>query len=208
MNFARLLRLALASLFVVAACSSSGGSSGPGPSASNDAGTAADGSGDASANASDASTFSTCDGACATTALTATFDGKSEPLTRAQFGFVKADGGGSRLHIEAHDGGSPACPTSASPTTDRTLVFEDVPIPEGATPISASDGVRAAFFDFKGTLLPQTPLAKATTIKLVPTAAISEGGAVAMVAFDVELTFPSGGTVKGHFFAEHCATMD
>ena len=142
------------------------------------------------------------------TGLTVTFDGKSEPLTRAQFGFVKGDGGALLLHLEAHDGGSPACPTSASPTTDRTLVFEDLPIPKDGTVIDGSAGVRAAFFDFKGTLLPSTPLAKATSVKLTPKAAISEGGALSKVAFDVALTFPSGGTLSGHLFAEHCATMD
>lgn len=205
-----LSRLALFFGFAVAAaCSSTDTSTPPATSSSDGGATNEAGASDASTSSdASASDFSTCEGACATTALTVTFDGKSEPLTRAQFGFVKGDGGALLLHLEAHDGGSPACPTSASPTTDRTLVFEDLPIPKDGTVIDGSAGVRAAFFDFKGTLLPSTPLAKATSVKLTPKAAISEGGALSKVAFDVTLTFPSGGTLSGHLFAEHCATMD
>lgn len=174
-----------------------------------------DDAGAASIDASaDASPSATCEGACKTTNLVVTFGSKSESLTRAQFGFSKGDGGGAaRLHLEAHDGGSSACPTTSSPQTDRTLVIEDLPEPNGGAAavqmIGTSDGVRAAFFDFEGTLLPDTPLAKAKTVELRPSAIVRDAsGALRGFALDVDMTFPQNLTLKGHLFAEYCPSMD
>ncbi len=150
-----------------------------------------------------------CEGACKTTKLTVAYQGRTESLTRGQFGFAKGDASSALLHLEAHDGGSPACPTASSPTTARTLVIEDLPQPTASKPLGGADGVRAAFFDFEGTLLPNTPLAKATTIELRPTAMVrDDAGALRAFAFDVSMTFPQGMTLEGHLYAEYCATMN
>jgi len=149
-----------------------------------------------------------CEGACRTTALTVSFGGKSEALTRAQFGFVRRDGASPLLHLEAHDGGDAACPTSKSPSPDRTLVVEDLPVPKEGATLASKDGVRAAFFDFAGTLLPATPLAKATDVSFRVVAVELAAGAPSAFAIEASMSFPQGGTLTGHFFAEHCATMD
>ena len=44
---------------------------------------------------------------------------------------------------------------------------------------------------------------QATSVMLMPVAASGD----TFVAFDVMLTFPAG-TVTGHFYATHCASMD
>jgi hypothetical protein len=198
--------LAIGALFSASACGSNGhgGATAAAPTTDGSASTE-----DAGSDAPMSTTPATCDDACRKTDLVVTFDGNSEKLTRAQFGFVVSDGGGAqKLHIEAHDGGSPACPTESSPTTDRTLVLEDVPVRDPDTEVTSSDGVRAAFFDFAGTLLPNTPLAKATKVTLRTRAVVDEANVLRGIAFDVDIVFPQHMTLKGHLFAEHCASMD
>ena len=192
-------------LGLIAGCSSSEptGTASVGPAALSDGGSPA---ADASSGGADAS--GACEGACRTTALTVSFGGKSESLTRAQFGFVRRDGASPLLHLEAHDGGDAACPTSKSPSPDRTLVVEDLPVPKEGATLATKDGVRAAFFDFAGTLLPSTPLAKATDVSLRVVAVELAAGAPTGFAIEASMTFPQGGTLTGHLFAEHCATMD
>src|SRR5689334_19799232 len=119
--------LATAILALGACSSSSGGAPAPGSDASAD---------DAGADAP-----GTCDGACRTTALVATFGSKTGTLDRAQLGVDHGDTGDT-LHVEAHHGGDPACPTASSPTPDRTFVLSGVPrtASVGAT-LTESDGV-------------------------------------------------------------------
>ncbi len=196
-------------LLVLAACSATIANSSPAGSdagsSGGDAGASDDGATSGDASSSDAAG---CGAECMTTALTATFNGVSQPLTRAQFGYVLTDGGADKLHIEAHFGGSPACPTMSSPQTDRTLVMEDVPEPSGTTALTKADGITAALFDFKGDLLTMSTYATASTITLTPVTSSFVSRDAAFVAFDVDLTFPQGGTLKGHLYATHCASMD
>jgi len=164
---------------------------------------------DAAATSDAGPPFDQCEGACRETTLTAKFDSGSGALTRAQFGFTKKTGSTTRvIHLEAHDGGSAACPTESSPTTDRTLVVEDVPIPQDGSTLDAGDGLRAAFFDFKGDVMGSGVLAKATSVSLTPTAIVKEGGEVVAFAATFDASFPQEGKVSGKLFAEHCATMD
>jgi hypothetical protein len=158
------------------------------------------------AEAGDAGTTpGTCEGACKTTSLTASFGGKDRVLVRAQFGTEPSDAGGSQLHTESHLGGAAACPSQTSPTPDYTLIVTG--IARGGAParqLSKADGVTSAFFDFKGDLgLP--PLTKATSIDVT---VIAEDSATPpkWVAFDVDAVF-SEGTVKGHLYAEFCQSL-
>jgi len=138
------------------------------------------------------------------TSLVATFDGKSKTLTRAQYGTTKTDAGKTIIHLEAHEGGDPACPTQSSPTPDRTLVVENVLDPADHSTQGTADGVRAALFDFEGSLLGGTDvLAKATSVKLE-----LDGPAAPEFGMKVTMVFPQGGKLEGHLYATHCASMD
>jgi hypothetical protein len=198
-----MLRALLLPIFFLAACSSTSTANSTAQT-KEDAGAPGDDGGTGSETSTDAG----CGADCKTTDLTATFGGVSRPLTRAQFGYVVKDGGPDKLHIEAHAGGSPACPTMSSPTTDRTLVMEGVPQPSGTTPLTKADGITAALFDFKGDLLTASTYATANSLTLTPVASSFVSRADAYVAFNVEMAFPQGGTLRGRLYATHCASMD
>ena len=153
--------------------------------------------------ANDATAPGTCEGTCKTTALTTDFGGKTRVLARAQFGTEQGDAG-AQLHTESHLGGSAACPTQTSPTPDYTLIVTGIPRGAVGRKLAKGDGVTSAFFDFKGDLgLPA--LTKATSVSVT---VIGEDPTTPpkWVAFDVEATF-SEGTVKGHAYAEYCASL-
>lgn len=177
-----------------------------------------DGGGGDAAIAADASVGlpSTCAGACATTALTATLGGTTEPFTKGYFGLTSpAQAGGSEweIYIEVSDGGDGLCPTEQAPIPDRLFIASKIPVP-GANPAPLSATVNIV--DFKGTLLPNTPTTAATenTVTWVaadPCVACSEGSVPdrvdRFVAIDVSATFQAG-TAMGHIYATHCDSLD
>jgi guanyl-specific ribonuclease Sa len=147
--------------------------------------------------------FETCEDTCAQTLLTLVFGNAEASIDRAQFGFNLPDNGEQTLHVEAHFGGDPVCPSQSSPTPDRTVIFANVPIPTDSTPI---DGTPVTLLDFEGSLSPN-PFDKATQVTLIPVAARMPPPEAAFVAFEVEVVFP-GGTMVGHVYASHCDSMD
>jgi guanyl-specific ribonuclease Sa len=147
--------------------------------------------------------FETCEDTCAQTLLTLVFGNDEVSIDRAQFGFNLPDNGEQTLHVEAHFGGDPACPSQSSPTPDRTVIFANVPIPVDTTPI---DGTPVTLLDFEGSLSPN-PFDKATQVTLTPVAARMTPPEAAFVAFEVDVVFP-GGTMVGHVYASHCDSMD
>ena len=179
-----LSRMRWACLLFLAACG--GSSSGSSPDAA-----VPDG-------APDSGGFTTCEGACRTTNLTAAF-AATRQLDRAYYGVTTA-APGNTLHVEAYRGGGAGCPTMTSPTPDYTLVLGTVPIPTSTAP-STSPG---NLLDFVGDLLGGGLGAAATTVTLAPVAYDDAGG---ILALDTALTF-SGGTVMGHLFATHCTSLD
>lgn len=142
--------------------------------------------------------FTTCEGACRTTALTAVM-ATTRMLDRAYYG-ITTSASGTTLHVEAYFGGAPGCPTMDSPPTDYTLVLGRVPVPTSTTP-STSPG---SILDFAGDLLDGPLGAMATAVTLDPVAANPTEG---FVALDIALTFAAG-TVMGHLFATHCTELD
>jgi len=147
--------------------------------------------------------FETCENACTMTELALTFGSNEAVVDRAQFGFNAPDNGKVSLHVEAHFGGDPACPTGASPSPDRTVIFANVPIPTDSTPI---ENAAVTLLDFEGTLSPN-PFDSATSATLSPVAAKPTPTDDAFIAFDVNATF-DGGTMTGHIYAVHCDSMD
>jgi hypothetical protein len=144
----------------------------------------------------------TCDGPCRTTDLTATFGATTRQLDHAFYG-ITSTATGMTLHVEAHRGGSMACPTQTSPTPDYTLVLGRVPVPTSTTPLTS----RADLLDFTGDLLGGNQVgAEATTVELTPVAA-NLTGPDGLVALDLALTFDNG-TLSGHLFATHCPSLD
>jgi hypothetical protein len=174
---------AVISLFVLVACGGDDGVAIPDAAA-----------GDA---AIDTPGFSmTCTGACQTTALTAAMQ-STRVLDHAYFGITAAD---NTLHVEAYKGGAAGCPTMNSPTPDYTVVLGRVTRPT-STATSTSPG---NILDYQGDLLPNSSIGQqASSVVLTPVAASGD----TFVAFDVMLTFPAG-TVTGHFYATHCASLD
>lgn len=117
---------------------------------------------------------------------------------RAQHG-VELDG---RLHVEAHAGGDPACPTMTSPTPLRTLVISGLrPLTDGGV-ISYADGLRVSLLDFSGAVT-SAPLERALDARA--TARWVEPGT--LVSFQLTATF-DGGTLSGGFSAPHCDSLD
>jgi hypothetical protein len=143
----------------------------------------------------DAGFSSTCTGTCATTNLTATFQ-VTRVLDRAYFGITAAD---NTLHVEAYLGGGSGCPTMDSPTPDYALILGTVARPTSTMPSSSPGNI----LDYQGDLLGGPLGAAATTVTLTPVAAMGD----AFVAFDANLVFAAG-TVTGHVYATHCASMD
>ena len=143
----------------------------------------------------------TCDGACRTTALTATFGAATRTLDRAFFG-ITTSAGGTTLHVEAYRGGGTTCPTETSPAPDYTLVLGRVPVPTSTQPVTSP----ANILDFEGDLLGGQLGAAAMSVAITPVAA-DVAGADAMIALDVMLTFEVG-AITGHLFATHCDSLD
>ncbi len=156
--------------------------------------------------------FTTCEGACRTTAIAATFGATTRMLDHAYYGVTTATSGAT-LHVEAYRGGGAGCPTMSSPTTDYTLILGAVPVPSSATP-STSPG---NLLDYTGDLLPNGALgAAATSVTITPNAAdvcttcvgmTAPSDPDGMLALDLSLTF-TGGNVTGHLFATHCDSLD
>jgi len=149
--------------------------------------------------APDASTFATCTGACRTTALTAAF-AASRGLDRAYYGVTMTP---LSLHVEAYKNAPAGCPTQTSPNPDYTLILGRVAVPADATPSTSPGNI----LDLKGDLLGGAIGAQATMVTITPVAADRVMAADGFVALDVMMTFPTG-TVMGHLFATHCASMD
>lgn len=201
------VRRALACLIVtVAACSSKSETAGvvaPEVDAGGPVADAGAGDADADALAPAEAGPATCEGACKTTSLIATFGGLTRPLDRAQFGTQQGDAG-AQLHVESHSGGMPECPSPQSPTPTYSLIVSSIPRGAAGGAASTKDGVTGAFFDFKGDLsLP--PLTKATSVTVT---GLVEDTATppAWSAFDVTATFAEG-TVTGHVYAAYCASL-
>jgi hypothetical protein len=146
--------------------------------------------------AADAGFGSTCTGPCQTTALVATMMA-TRTLNRAYFGVTSAD---NTLHVEAYLGGGTGCPTMNSPPPDYTLVLGRVAMPTSMTTISSPGN----FLDLVGDMLPDNMLGqKADSVSLTPVA-YQPGSHLAL---DASLVFPAG-TVAGHLYATHCASLD
>lgn len=137
----------------------------------------------------------------------AEINGVTQTLNRAQFGTETDDAGKPRVHVEAHLGGAPECPSSdpdaaAGAQPQYTLVVSNVPRGNaGESFTKASDGVTAAYFDFVGDQLDAKPLTQATAVKVTIVSFSS-----ATFEFEVEATFPEG-TAKGRIAAEFCQSL-
>ncbi|HEU0029624.1 MAG TPA: hypothetical protein VFQ53_03250 [Kofleriaceae bacterium] len=142
---------------------------------------------------------STCEGACMTTAITATL-AATRTLNHAVYGVTAAT---NELHVEVHLGGAAGCPTETSPTPDYTLVLGTVPIPTTTAPLTSSGNI----LDFVGDLLGGPLGAPARSVVITPVAGSAITSSTGSVALDVMLTFDAG-TVSGHLFALHCASLD
>jgi hypothetical protein len=129
------------------------------------------------------------------TALTATMMA-TRTLDRAFYG-VNADDG--TLHVEINKGGDTGCPQMNSPTPDYTVIIGRVPAMTAATGTSTGN-----FLDYQGDMLPGGVLGAPATAVSLTAISYTVG---ASVALDVNLTFAAG-TVVGHVFATHCASLD
>jgi hypothetical protein len=140
------------------------------------------------------------------TALTATINTVERLLDRSQWGSTAIDGG-TGIYLEAHRGGDPACPTSSSPTPDYTLIVANIPRGAVGAKYTMADGVRVAYFDFKGDQVTDgggNPIVRATSA-MVTIVAI-DSAAQGSVEVEVDATFPSG-TVKGRAYATFCQSL-
>ncbi|MDP3504962.1 MAG: hypothetical protein Q8S33_31785 [Myxococcales bacterium] len=156
------------------------------------------GSGSAGGSGGGGAADAGCTGPCATTDLVARFGTRVASFDRAQHG-VELDG---RLHVEAHAGGDPACPTMTSPTPLRTLVISGLrPLTDGGV-LSFADGLRVSLLDFSGAVT-SAPLERALDARA--TARWIEPGT--LVSFQLTATF-DGGTLSGGFSAPHCTSLD
>ena len=143
--------------------------------------------------------FTTCTGACRTTALSAMF-AMTRTLDRAYYGVTQSN---QTLHVEAYRNAPAGCPTMSSPNPDYTFILGRVPIPTDRTPSSSPGNI----LDFKGDLLGGPLGAQATMVTIVPVAADRVMATDGFVALDVMATFQNG-TVNGHLYATHCASLD
>ncbi|MDB4946572.1 MAG: hypothetical protein JWP97_6106 [Labilithrix sp.] len=205
---------AVTSLAAFVACSSTD-SGGGGVVVTPDAGDARDSSvADAGEDAAVADTgagdaATGCTGACKTLSLVVSLNGQTRMLSRAQFGTELGDGGATFLHTEAHLGGDPKCPEESSPTPDYTMIVANVPRnAAGGKATKAADGVAATFLDFKGDLGFSSPasVSKATAVEIT-NLQVDPATPPAWAAYDFSATFAEG-TVSGHVYDEHCASMD
>ncbi|MDX2086784.1 MAG: hypothetical protein SFX73_02985 [Kofleriaceae bacterium] len=182
-------RAALLACLLAACGADDGGSTVPDARALGDA--APDGGG----------SFTTCTGACRTTTLTATFGSDTAMFDRAVYGITTA-GATQTLHVEAYSGGDPGCPTEQSATPDYTAILGQVVVPTDTTPSSSPGNL----LDFTGDLL-DGPLGAAATMVTVTPGAADPAANPAFVALEVSMTFAAG-TISGHVFATHCASLD
>ncbi len=136
----------------------------------------------------------TCTGACAVTALTATFGATTRQLDVAYFGVTNSGG----VYIEAYAHASAGCPTMNSPTPDYTLILGNVPMLTSTATVTSP----ANLIDFRGDLLSGPAPVAAMNVMLTPVAKNASE-----LALDVNLTFASG-TIAGHLFATHCDSLD
>lgn len=134
-------------------------------------------------------TLPTCTGSCLTTALTATFMA-TRTLDVAYFGVNSND---FTVYVEAYKGAAAGCPMMNSPAPEYTLILGK---------IDAQQTSPASFIDFKGDMLPSVQPVSATAVAMMLVAVNSD-----FVAYDIMLTFAAG-TVGGHFYATHCASLD
>lgn len=121
-------------------------------------------------------------------------------LERAQFG-MNLDG---TFHIEAHEGGDPACPDQSSPTPKRTLIVHGVKNAAPGTKQTKAQGLSVTLLDFANDQLPPGQLASKATAAVVEVVTI-QGTTEVEVELDVTL---AEGTVKGRVFAEHCPSLN
>ena len=131
-----------------------------------------------------------------TTRILVTLGTRSAPFDRAQHG-LNADG---TLYVEAHFGGDPACPSQSSPTPDRTLIINNLPVDGGAA--TYANGVRANLLDFSG-VLTTAPIVRALDVTATPLS-LQPGQ---QVAWHIEGIF-DGGTFSGDFDAPHCDSLN
>lgn len=153
---------------------------------------------DAGANTDASSGDASASDGGASSTLVATFGARTGPFDRAQHGLAGTD----QVYIEAHFGGSPACPSMTSPTPDRTLVISNIHANGSMSVQTYADGVRATLLDFRSTFTSTLPL-RATDVRVTPRE-VTRG---LSVSYDFSATFP-GGTIAGTFTAPHCASLD
>jgi hypothetical protein len=130
-----------------------------------------------------------------TTELTATM-AATRTLTLGFYGINPDDG---TLHVEANLGGYTTCPEMSSPTPKYLVILGRVPAASAATATSTSN-----FLDYEGDMLPYPMLGQQATAVALSSIVYQAG---AFLALDVMLTFPAG-TVAGHLYATHCASLD
>ena len=138
-----------------------------------------------------------------TTAVTAMF-ATTATLNQAWFGVSPSD---NTLYVEVDLGGPTTCPEENSPTPTYSLVMGSVPTPSGTSAVTAS----GAMLDYSpmGDLLGGPPVKSATmSIMLTPDASNADAATAPKLGFDITGTFTGGGTVAGHLYATHCASMD
>jgi len=190
--------VACLSLTLLVACGGDDGGSSPSDAAGSDAARGSDSGSDGR--------FDTCDGACKVTALIATFGASSRTLDHAFYGV--STGMPTTLYVEV-DSGLTVCPEMSSPTPKYSLILGTLVVPTDRTASSSPGNL----LDYVGDLIPQPASGpprlgeKATTVTLTPTAAKSVLDAAGFIAFDANLVFPDG-TITGHFYAQHCASLD
>ena len=130
-----------------------------------------------------------------TTAVTATM-AATRTLDLGFYG-INADDG--TLHVEVNLGGYTSCPEMNSPTPSYLLILGRVPPASAATATSPGN-----FLDYEGDMLPSPMLGQAATSVALSAVDYVAGS---YVALDMMLTFPAG-TVTGHAYATHCASLD
>lgn len=142
------------------------------------------------------------------TALKSMIGTIARDLDRSQWGTTTIDGG-TGIYLEAHKGGDPACPTSSSPTPDYTLIVANVPRGPAGSKYTMADGVRVAYFDFKGDQITDAggsvnPIIRATSASV--TIVAIDPAAQGSVEVEVDAVFASG-TVSGRAYATFCQSL-
>lgn len=137
------------------------------------------------------------------TTAVVTINGVKRTLERAQFG-LDADG---TFHIEAHEGGDPACPDQTSPSPKRTVIISGVKSAAPGTKQTKAEGANATFLDFVSDQLPEgTPFTKGTAVTIEIVAIEGAAGAETEVELEIDATFAEG-SVEGRVFAEFCQSL-